>query len=484
MRISLLFLTAMVGAALGACDSSTSADNTQPCDAGRCPAGFVCELDFCVPDSGTSTDPNRLGSAGGTVTGPDGVTLTVPATALSNGVTFAIARMSTTANVGGVLTASRVYQITPAGTSFAAAATVTLPVASGDIPAGYTAGDVALWKSTSIDGTYTKLTAASASPGFVAGTTTSLSFFVAGVDAELPPTTTPPPGGTDFTGGSLGDAFLRDCNQSPTVCDPTEPTCFQAPSGARVCTGTCQFDSDCPQGSCCWDTLQDNNPATTLCVPTNDCGVDDTAIPAHRSCTVDGDCPRGGACVSGQCYSQGGNGDAIAGAACSSPSDCNLSVTDHCLHRLDDDNVPATTPSSWRTGTAGDNAGADNSVCAQECDSNGQCPAGQCCRLAWLESSIAKGYCFDSTGAQGSANCVSVTPLYGACDWTNPSTCDPTQTDQCVRFELATGEGSYCSKRCDPGGSVTDQCGANTSCCALDSYRGDTYCINAANACP
>ncbi len=137
MKSSLAFVTALglAGLASSGCSLVVYNDATTPAacdDDDACPAGEACIDERCaavdpgsVPGVGTS-----VGVAGGTVTGPDGVVLDVPAGALPGNFTITIARTTSTLprdNVGD----GTFYEIEPA-LAFAISATLTLP-ADGDV---------------------------------------------------------------------------------------------------------------------------------------------------------------------------------------------------------------------------------------------------------------------------------------------------------------------------------------------------------------
>jgi hypothetical protein len=81
-----------------------------------------------------------LGAAGGTVDGPDGVRLVVPANALETDVTFRIARDATGAPpLQGLNAVSPIYAVTPHGQAFGAQAVLSIPLtAATQLPAGET----------------------------------------------------------------------------------------------------------------------------------------------------------------------------------------------------------------------------------------------------------------------------------------------------------------------------------------------------------
>jgi hypothetical protein len=120
VKSSLAFVTALglAGLASSGCSLVVYNDATTPAacdDDDACPAGEACIDERCaavdpgsVPGVGTS-----VGVAGGTVTGPDGVVLDVPAGALPGNFTITIARTTSTLprdNVGD----GTFYEIEPA----------------------------------------------------------------------------------------------------------------------------------------------------------------------------------------------------------------------------------------------------------------------------------------------------------------------------------------------------------------------------------
>lgn len=128
--------------------------------------------------------PNTLGPDGGTLSFADGaVTLTVPAGALSQDVTFSVAPTNafpaSERVVGGT-----VYEIGPAGTTFAQPAELSIAYDEGQIPAGVDESSLALHKVESdawsrIDGS-----AANTGADGVSGRITSLSTW--GVLGDFP----------------------------------------------------------------------------------------------------------------------------------------------------------------------------------------------------------------------------------------------------------------------------------------------------------
>lgn len=105
-------------------------------------AAAACMLMLLAACGGSSTPPPSEGSAtldaaGGEVSGPDGVKLTVPAGALASASTFRIARDGNGApEIGGARLIAPVYAITPHGTAFAESARVSIPFNPADVAAG------------------------------------------------------------------------------------------------------------------------------------------------------------------------------------------------------------------------------------------------------------------------------------------------------------------------------------------------------------
>jgi hypothetical protein len=106
-------------------------DGPTPCaETTDCPAGEVCEDDACVPDDRDAAPPpppNRVDAAGGTVPGPDGVLLEVPADALTEEIAIVITRETSTFVLDDITVHSRFYRVFP-DVTLAAAATLRLPL--------------------------------------------------------------------------------------------------------------------------------------------------------------------------------------------------------------------------------------------------------------------------------------------------------------------------------------------------------------------
>ncbi len=125
------------------------------------------------PSEGSAT----LDAAGGTVDGPDGVQLVVPADALDGPVTFRIARDATGAPpLEGINALSPVYAVTPHGQAFGADALFSIPLSAATLPAGVTP----LLLKAEPGGTWRAMNNASADAARLAADVGALSYFVIG----------------------------------------------------------------------------------------------------------------------------------------------------------------------------------------------------------------------------------------------------------------------------------------------------------------
>ena len=80
-------------------------------------------------NSGGTQAPSGIGSAGGTVNGPNGAKVVVPAGALSQSTSIAVSQSSTGAPAlpAGLSAVSEMFALTPHGTQFATPVTITIP---------------------------------------------------------------------------------------------------------------------------------------------------------------------------------------------------------------------------------------------------------------------------------------------------------------------------------------------------------------------
>jgi hypothetical protein len=89
--------------------------------------------------SGGAGAATTIGVGGGTVTGPAGASVTIPAGALTGDVAFRIVASPADApamTVAGASAAGQAFAITPHGTSFSKAVTVSIPFDAGKVPSG------------------------------------------------------------------------------------------------------------------------------------------------------------------------------------------------------------------------------------------------------------------------------------------------------------------------------------------------------------
>lgn len=94
--------------------------------------------------------PGGIGLAGGTVSGPNGAQVVIPAGALTANVEIKVEQssMGAPALPAGFVTAGATYAFTPHGTTFAVPATITMPFDPSLIPAG---GTPALYKTNALN---------------------------------------------------------------------------------------------------------------------------------------------------------------------------------------------------------------------------------------------------------------------------------------------------------------------------------------------
>jgi hypothetical protein len=85
-----------------------------------------------------------IGSEGGTVSGSDGTSLTVPMGALSTSANITISPITVTPPAGTVLVGPA-YDFQPEGTQFAQSVTIALPFDSAKIPTGLTSADILIY---------------------------------------------------------------------------------------------------------------------------------------------------------------------------------------------------------------------------------------------------------------------------------------------------------------------------------------------------
>jgi alpha-tubulin suppressor-like RCC1 family protein len=138
--------------------------------------------------SGDAAPPPMIGAAGGTVTGPNGAQVVVPAGALAANTAIAVDQSSagSPALPIGMNAFGAMFAFTPHGTSFAAPVTVTLPFNAASVPAGVTP---ALFK-TNAAGAWERVAGATLNAATATAQVTSFSFLLVG---SLPPQITTQP---------------------------------------------------------------------------------------------------------------------------------------------------------------------------------------------------------------------------------------------------------------------------------------------------
>jgi len=152
-------------------------------------AALICSvLVACGSDDDATPPPPTEGSAtigvaGGTVDGPDGVQLVVPADSLDSPVTFRVSRDATGApELLGLKALTPIYTVTPHGQTFGTDALFSIPLSGVQVPAG--AAPVLL--KAEPGGTWRVMRNASTDPARMAADLDSLSFFTLGICSSTP----------------------------------------------------------------------------------------------------------------------------------------------------------------------------------------------------------------------------------------------------------------------------------------------------------
>jgi alpha-tubulin suppressor-like RCC1 family protein len=146
----------------------------------RCAAVLAMLLVACGGggDDRSVQSASGIGPAGGTVTGPNGTQVVIPAGALATSTPIAITQSNTGAPPlpQGLVAFGTMYAFTPHGTSFAQPVTVTVPIDPASIPAGATP---VLYK-TNAQNQWEPVPGATLGVGSVSAQVTSFSFFLIG----------------------------------------------------------------------------------------------------------------------------------------------------------------------------------------------------------------------------------------------------------------------------------------------------------------
>ncbi|HSD69824.1 MAG TPA: hypothetical protein VLB07_09725, partial [Woeseiaceae bacterium] len=154
--------------------------------------------------------PAGIGPAGGTVNGPAGSSIVVPANALAANTAIAIAQSSAGAPAlpAELEPAGDMFAITPHGTAFAVAATVTVPFDPADVPPGRT---VQLMKTNAAQNGWESV-ASTTSGNNLSAQTSSLSWWLAALVAIGPTITTEPADVTVDVGQSATFEVVAEAN--------------------------------------------------------------------------------------------------------------------------------------------------------------------------------------------------------------------------------------------------------------------------------
>jgi hypothetical protein len=170
--------------------------------------------DAAAPPPPPPPPPAGIGPAGGTVNGPGGSSIVVPANALAANTVIAIAQSSNGAPAlpAELEPAGDMFAITPHGTAFAVAATVTIPFDPADVPAGRT---VQLMKTNAAQNGWEAVAGATASGNTLAAQTSSLSWWLAALVAIGPTITTEPASQVVDVGQDASFSVVAEQNGGP-----------------------------------------------------------------------------------------------------------------------------------------------------------------------------------------------------------------------------------------------------------------------------
>ena len=149
---------------------------------------LVLALTACGGGGDDAAPPAVIGAAGGTVTGPNGAQVVVPAGALSANTAIAVAQSSagSPALPAGMYAFGSMFAFTPHGSSFAVPVTITVPFTAASVPAGATP---MLYK-TNAAGAWEQVAGAAVNAATMTAQVTSFSFLLVGA---VPPQITTQP---------------------------------------------------------------------------------------------------------------------------------------------------------------------------------------------------------------------------------------------------------------------------------------------------
>lgn len=158
----------------------------------RITRALLCSAAFALVACGGGDDPPppppMVGAAGGTVVGPNGAQVVVPAGALAANTAIAVTQSSSGAPAmpAGVNALGNMFAFTPHGTTFAVPVTITVPFDASALPAGATP----LLYKTNAAGGWELLANVSVAAGMLTAQVSSFSWAIVG---NLPPQITSQP---------------------------------------------------------------------------------------------------------------------------------------------------------------------------------------------------------------------------------------------------------------------------------------------------
>ena len=143
----------------------------------------ACGGDDEQKPGGGMTAIRTIGAAGGTVNGPNGAQVLIPAGALTQAAPIAIEQSSAGAPAlpSGVLAVGPMYAFTPHGTTFASPATVTVPFDQAQAPSG---ARLVLLKTNAAQTGWEEVANATVNAAFMSGAVSSFSWILV---SRLPP---------------------------------------------------------------------------------------------------------------------------------------------------------------------------------------------------------------------------------------------------------------------------------------------------------
>ncbi len=223
----------------------------------------------------------ELGTNGGTVSTPDGVTINVPEGATSAPITISVTPAPDAPVPAGAVQVGNAYTFGPEGTQFDVPVRVTLPFDPSKLPIGVTESSLVVYTAPAGSSAYTVLPTGIADSTHVWANTPHFSTFLVGTAAQ---------GGGGGGGGSDGGCC-------PT-CDCASIQDGGHGGGADSGPVGCVTDANCPSGTYCVNGAcsagVDSGPACTVCggvctFLTNDpnnCGACGNACPSGSSCSA------------------------------------------------------------------------------------------------------------------------------------------------------------------------------------------------------